>query len=213
VEPDRAAVAEPGSPGPDEGRDEPEFREEVVRLGRLLRAARGDRFSLEALAKEAGVSAGLLSQIERGIGNPSFQTLARVARALGLRMTDLFAQRAPQDHVPDGVVRAENRRTMVWPREHLIWEVLTPPGTSPFTVLQAEVPPGYRGSVYYRPSYYEGWLFRLVLSGCMTVCIDDTTVVLHEGDALSCHSSRLHWASNESDEPAIMIAVMSPGAM
>src|SRR5690348_2456589 len=66
-------------------------RDEVERLGRLIRSARGERFSLEALAARSGVSAGLLSQIERGIGNPSFQTLLRVAHALDIPVAELLA--------------------------------------------------------------------------------------------------------------------------
>src|SRR6185437_8258476 len=65
-------------------------RDEVERLGRLIRSARGERYSLEALAARSGVSAGLLSQIERGIGNPSFQTL-RVAHALDIPVAELLA--------------------------------------------------------------------------------------------------------------------------
>src|ERR1700735_253953 len=66
-------------------------RDEVQRLGRLIRLARGERDSLDALAARSGVSAGLLSQIERGIGNPSFQTLLRVAHALDIPVAALLA--------------------------------------------------------------------------------------------------------------------------
>ncbi|MDT7695129.1 MAG: hypothetical protein QOI75_4496, partial [Pseudonocardiales bacterium] len=44
---------------------------------RLLRSRRG--LSLRALAAEAGVSATLLSQIERGVTEPSLATLRRLA--------------------------------------------------------------------------------------------------------------------------------------
>src|ERR1700748_2596001 len=67
------------------------FAGEMSRLGRILRAARGDRYSLETLAERSGVSTGLLSQIERGIGNPSFQTLLRVAHALDIPVAALLA--------------------------------------------------------------------------------------------------------------------------
>jgi transcriptional regulator with XRE-family HTH domain len=192
---------------------DPDFRGEVARIGRLLRSARGDRFSLEALAKASGVSAGLLSQIERGIGNPSFQTLGRVARALGLTMTDLFAGGQTGDDAPAGLVRAEARRRMVWPKEQLSWDVLTPPGLPEITVLRGVLPPGFRDTVFFKNAHYEGWLFRVVLSGSVLAAIDETTVVLNVGDSLTCHSRQSHWVRNETDEPAIVLSVMCPGAM
>src|ERR1700760_2093438 len=67
------------------------LRDEIQRLGRLIRLARGERYSLDALAARSGVSAGLLSQIERGIGNPSFQTLLPVAPALDIPVAALLA--------------------------------------------------------------------------------------------------------------------------
>ena len=48
---------------------------------RKLRKAQGK--TLEQLAQISGVSAGLLSQVERGQGNPSFSTLVQIAPRLG----------------------------------------------------------------------------------------------------------------------------------
>jgi transcriptional regulator with XRE-family HTH domain len=43
----------------------------------------------EALAYEAGITTGTLSQLERGISNPSWGTLKAVAGALGVSMVEL----------------------------------------------------------------------------------------------------------------------------
>lgn len=52
-----------------------------------LRERRGT--TQEALAYEAGITTGTLSQLERGISNPSWGTLRAVARALGVSMVEL----------------------------------------------------------------------------------------------------------------------------
>ncbi|GGY86767.1 transcriptional regulator [Streptomyces olivaceoviridis] len=70
----------------------PEERERGERLGRLLRAARGDR-SMVDVAAEAGVSAETLRKIETGRApTPAFFTVAALARVLGLSMDDLVAR-------------------------------------------------------------------------------------------------------------------------
>lgn len=56
---------------------------------RALRQAR--RRTLRAVADDAGISEGYLSQVERGLANPSIATLRQIASALGLKMADLFA--------------------------------------------------------------------------------------------------------------------------
>ena len=55
---------------------------DVAQLGQVLRETRiAAHLSVEGLAAAAGVSAGLISQLERGRGNPSFLTLRRLADA------------------------------------------------------------------------------------------------------------------------------------
>ena len=61
-------------------------RERGVRLGRLLRQARGDR-SIVDVANAAGISAETLRKIETGrIPTPTFFTVAALAVTLGLSL-------------------------------------------------------------------------------------------------------------------------------
>ena len=73
----------------------PEERERGEQLGRLLRAARGER-SMTAVAAQAGLSAETLRQIETGRApTPAFFTVAALAAALGLSMDELVGRCAP----------------------------------------------------------------------------------------------------------------------
>ncbi|MFD0455809.1 helix-turn-helix domain-containing protein [Streptomyces violaceoruber] len=73
----------------------PEERERGEQLGRLLRAARGER-SMTAVAAQAGLSAETLRKIETGRApTPAFFTVAALAAALGLSMDELVGRCAP----------------------------------------------------------------------------------------------------------------------
>lgn len=73
----------------------PEERERGERLGRLLRAARGDR-SMAEIATAAGISAETLRKIETGRApTPAFFTVAALAQVLGLSMDDLVGRCVP----------------------------------------------------------------------------------------------------------------------
>ena len=72
--------------------DEPErlWRELVGEELHRERSARGER--LKDVAERAGVSMQYLSEVERGLKEPSSEILGAVAGALGLRLVDLTAR-------------------------------------------------------------------------------------------------------------------------
>ena len=77
------------SPSPTPRRTEPEplWREAV---GHELREERHDaERTLADVAQQAGVSTQYLSEVERGLKEPSPEVLGAVAGALGLRLVDL----------------------------------------------------------------------------------------------------------------------------
>jgi transcriptional regulator with XRE-family HTH domain len=78
--PDRAGAPEP----------EPLWREAVGRELRQERQA-ADR-TLADVAQDAGVSTQYLSEVERGLKEPSSEILGAVAGALGLRLVDLTSR-------------------------------------------------------------------------------------------------------------------------
>src|ERR1700690_1065314 len=103
---------------------------DVVVLGRVLRETR----------VAAQFSVGLISQLERGRGNPSFLTLRRLATAL----------QVPLGHFLQGpetgqmVVRADRRKRLRLPTEPgLVYELLTPGLGGSLEVLRSQIPPGF----------------------------------------------------------------------
>ncbi len=84
-------VAFPAQPTPEQTPEpEPLWREAV---GRELRTERHERErTLSDVAEEAGVSIQYLSEVERGLKEPSSEVLSAVAGALGLRLVDLTSR-------------------------------------------------------------------------------------------------------------------------
>lgn len=61
------------------------------RFGQRLKTLRNRAgLTQEELAAHADISVDFLSLVERGINAPSFETLERLAKALDLRVQDLF---------------------------------------------------------------------------------------------------------------------------
>jgi len=65
----------------------------LLGLGRKIREARAEvRISQEELSLRTGIHRNYIGGIERGERNPSVVTVAALAEALDLRLSELFAQ-------------------------------------------------------------------------------------------------------------------------
>ncbi|WP_248763317.1 helix-turn-helix domain-containing protein [Pseudarthrobacter sp. SSS035] len=179
----------------------------VSHIGATIKASRARRFTVEELADRAKVSAGLISQIERGIGNPSFETLLRLSGALELPMAELFS--APPEGSPDDrVVRRDERRTIEVPREGIGMELLVPDVNRQLGVLIMKLPPNLEGSSI--RSSHEGEECILVLEGSLVATIGDEKYSLEEGDTITFDAVIPHWWSNLSSKPARILAISTP---
>src|SRR5436309_9162357 len=98
----------------------------MVEVGSRIRALReGMGYSLRDLADRSGVSAPMLSQVERGETSPTLQVAARIADGLELRLSQLL--RLDEDGAVTVVRCAERRKGPGGTRSGHSYEILTPP--------------------------------------------------------------------------------------
>src|SRR3954470_20438968 len=95
----------------------------ITAIGARVRALReAQRLSLRDLAERSGVSAPMLSQVERGETSPTLHVAARIAAGLELRLSQLL--RLDEDGIVT-VVRGAERRA--GGADGHRYEILTPP--------------------------------------------------------------------------------------
>jgi transcriptional regulator with XRE-family HTH domain len=180
----------------------------VTDLGRRLREARAGRFTVKQLADAAGVSAGIISEVERGRGNPSFRTLYRISRALELRIGDLF------DDYPEGttatasVVRAHQRKRLQLGEQGLVYQLLTPDLQGRLEMLLTRVSPGFSNEP--DPFRHPGEECVLLLEGTLEVTVGGERYRLHQGDAITYDSGQTHWWQNPTDTEALIVGAVTP---
>jgi transcriptional regulator with XRE-family HTH domain len=179
----------------------------VVELGRLIRRSREGRFTVQQLGQRADVSPGLISQIERGQGNPSFQTLYKLSVALGLRIGDMLDNAvAPlEDQL---VVRKHERKRLQLGEHGLVWELLTPNLQGELEMLRTSVPSGFTNEE--NPFRHRGEECVLLLHGALEVSVAGRHFVLEEGDAITYDSGVPHWWRNSSGEEAVIVGAVTP---
>jgi transcriptional regulator with XRE-family HTH domain len=182
--------------------------EALAHVGAMLRKLRRQRgLTVESLAATAGISAGLISQLERGIGNPSFSTLFKLAYTLEVPLGAFLTD--PADATNRKVVRKEERRRLELPGEALAYELLTPDLQRDLQVLLARIPPKFENAG--QPFRHPGEECLHVLSGRIEIFVGaDERYELAEGDSITYDSNTPHWYRNPADEWAELIGAVTP---
>jgi transcriptional regulator with XRE-family HTH domain len=174
---------------------------------RALREAMG--LSLRDLAERSGVSAPMLSQVERGETSPTLATAGRIAAGLDLKLSQLL-RLDERGHVV--VTRASQRR--VRDRRGHRTEELTPPlpGQRADVSLHVLEPGASTGRAGDPPLHEPGAReTAVVLAGRPALMIDDERHDLEPGDSVTFDADLPHQLINDGDVAAEFLAVVAAG--
>ena len=174
---------------------------------RALREAEG--LSLRDLADRSGVSAPMLSQVERGETSPTLAVAARIAAGLELRLSQLL--RLDEDGAVTVVRAAERRRG--GGRGHR-YELLTPPLPGQRAEVSHHVlaPGAETGGPGDPPMHEPGSReTALVESGPVALVCDGKRHELAAGDTVTFDADLPHHFENPGPEEAVLLAVVSAG--
>lgn len=202
------AVAMMDHQQPDSGSDDLPSETEHVAIGPTLRSLRHARgLSLQGLARLSGVSVGMISQVERGLANPSIRLLTQLRRALDISMPELFGEApegAPARGDPAFVRRAENRPRIDLGNLHK--ELLTSGGHHNLQIMLLHLEPGGHSGA--RALSYPAEKGGLVLKGQVTLTVDGVDAILNEGDSFAFDSSNPHSIRNAGTAPAELLWIV-----
>lgn len=146
----------------------------------------------------------MLSQVERGLSDPSLESLRRLAIALQVPLFDLFKGENPE---PVAVIRHDERRLVSSPNLHVTYSQISRSGGK-VEVLEATLDPGSASSESPRTHASEECI--LVLEGALVAEVDGTNYALGAGD--SCHFDSVlpHRFLNPHKEKARFIVSVTP---
>jgi len=165
--------------------------------------------SLRDLAERSGVSAPMLSQVERGETSPTLSVAAKIAAGLDLSLSQLL-RLDEGEHVV--VSRAGERRRSE--RGGHRFEELTPPlpgqraDVSLHTLKRGTATGGPEDPPMHEPGSRET---AVVLTGTLALVVDGSRHELRSGDSVTFDADLPHHFENEGDEQTRFIAVIAAG--
>ncbi|MBO8156993.1 MAG: helix-turn-helix transcriptional regulator [Bacillaceae bacterium] len=172
-----------------------------IRKIRELRKVKN--LSLQELSKRSGVSAGMISQIERGNADPTITTLYKLCKGLDITIGELLLN----DVHSDLVVRKSERKIMTLPDSKATYQLLTSGIRTNLEMIMVELEPNQQDRQLIS---HKGEECGFVLKGSLTVVLGDEEYHLNEGDSITFNSSIPHRFINNGSGTSISIWAMTP---
>ena len=174
---------------------------------RIRKLRRDAGLTLTEAAEKADLNKATLSKIETGQISPPIATLMRIAKILGVSITDFFVDDEPQ---PVYVLTRKNQGSLVrqegskfgYSYEALALEKLGKTAEPFLLTIEPTDPPG--------EFHHLGQELIYMLSGRMEFTIDDERLVLRPGDSLYFDSKHVHKTRILGKRPARFICVFIP---
>jgi XRE family transcriptional regulator, regulator of sulfur utilization len=181
-------------------------------IGARVKALReSSGLSLRDLASLSGVSAPMLSQVERGETSPTLTVATRIAAGLQLRLSQLL--RLDEDGAVT-IVHASQRQRGGNSRRGHRFEVLTAgqPGQRAELSRHTLAPGGATGAADDPPMHEPGSReTALIERGVVTLLCDGRRHELKEGDCVTFDADLPHHFENPGESEAAFLAVLSAG--
>jgi transcriptional regulator with XRE-family HTH domain len=174
---------------------------------RALREAMG--LSLRDLAERSGVSAPMLSQVERGETSPTISAATKIAAGLDLTLSQLLRL----DEAGHVVVVRRGRGRRRRRGGHAVEELTPPLPGQRADVSRHRLDPGATTGGPDDPPIHEPGSREtaVVITGTATLVVDGERHHLREGDTVTFDADLPHHFENDGTEAAELLAVVAAG--
>ena len=160
---------------------------------------KSQKLSLDELSRRAGVSKGMLVEIEKGVANPSIAILCKVAAALGVSVADIVNV----SHAPDAWLIETSDMPVLWQGEQGGSAQLLA-GTRGPDMIELWRWQMFAGEVFSSTGHSSGTLELLhVEQGTLALTLGERNLVVQQGCAAVARTDMPHAYASADDQPVI----------
>lgn len=186
-----------------------EIRMNDINIGKKISSIRKAKdWTIKELSERASVTPSMLSQLERGLANPSINTLKAIASALEVQLFTFFIEDEPKDNL---VVKPSDRMQVILPSESqelITYELLSPDLNGDIEMALMTLSPGSETS---KDNFeHTGEEVAYVSNGNVLLYLNDDEIKLYQGDSVKIPPHMLHRWYNPFEEDAIVIFAVTP---
>lgn len=175
-------------------------------IGKKIQGFRTQQgLSIRELSQRSGITASMLSQIERDLVNPSINTLKALSKELDVPLFRFFKD---DDEGRELVVRKGHHKTIGHPRQDVVYDLLTPDTSGPIEFCMMHVPVG--GGSGDALQAHNGEEVSYVLDGPVSLILDAAAYDLETGDSVRIPAHTVHRWENHGDKEAQVVFAVTP---
>ncbi|WP_062806334.1 helix-turn-helix domain-containing protein [Enterococcus pernyi] len=160
-------------------------------------------YSIRELARLTNLTPSLLSQIERGLSNPSLQSLKIISQVLDVPTFYFFLE---EIEPADLIVRANERKKILV--HELTYELLSPDFSGEIETVLMRIPPHSRSSDV--PMGHKGEEVAYIMLGTVCLVLEDETYHLNVGDSVKIPAFMKHQWLNQSEAEILVLFSVTP---
>jgi len=174
-------------------------------IGKRLHKRRAElQLTLRELAAKTDLTSSFLSQLERGLANPSLKTLQKLTAVLDVPLLYFMEEKSYQSPV----VKADSRSKIELDDSSVSYELLVPDLTGSVEVITGTISTDCENIIRKLPVETEEIIF--VLEGKLLVGLQDAEYELSPGDSIRFNGSELEQLCNASDGKTRWISIITP---
>ncbi|MEG0069158.1 MAG: helix-turn-helix domain-containing protein [Cetobacterium sp.] len=181
---------------------------EEINLGLKIKKFRIEKnLNLKELSEMIGSTSALLGQIEKGITNPSINTLKNIALALEIPLYKFFLG---EDSKKSSIVRANERKIIKTPKEiGISYELLSPEPQTNIEFMLLTLEQNSKSSD--KEIGHEGEEVAFILEGEVNLNLEGEIVTLYKGDSIKIDRLTKHsWENIQSEVAKVIFAITPP---
>jgi len=171
----------------------------------IRRMRKSQNLTLADLSEKMGLSPSFLSQVERGLINPSINSLRRIALALGTPVSYFFDE---SESTNGPVVRKDQRKVLENKDSRLIYQLLSSNHNHRIEFLMSRLEVGATSAESLMA--HRGDEAALVLQGACRIELGEDKYDLKEGDSIYITENQPHRFTNIGGVPLVVVSAISP---
>lgn len=178
-----------------------------LNIGKKIQGFRSARnLSVRELSSMSGITASMLSQIERDLVNPSINTLKSISKALEVPIFFFFKD---DTDTKDLIVRKDKRKTIGFPdQKEVTYDLLTPDVNGSIEFCMMYIP--YNSDSVEVAQSHNGEEVAYVMEGIVDIVMDRSRYTLVEGDSIRIPALSEHKWENHNQEMVKVIFAITP---
>lgn len=178
----------------------------MIDIGRKIQAYRqATEQTIRDLAEKTGLSTAIISRLERNIGNPSLNVLTAIAKAMGMKVSELVAEEPDFDAL---ILRKKDRQQTYNPDEqYIVYNLLTPGSMNAdltMSLVHLEPHAETYGGEFHAHATEE---VVYVLTGRVRIVFEAARFALAEGDTVRVPATCKHRYINDSGDVAELLTI------